>query len=168
VTGMDWSDLSVRNVLREMFSAAVASADPHAAVLKHLPERPAGRCVVIGAGKASAAMAAALDAAWPDVDISGLVVTRYGHAIPSGRIQVIEASHPVPDHMSVEAAARILSAVRDLKPEDLVIALISGGGSSLLVSPAGGMTLEDKKAVNQALLSSGATISEMNTVRKHL
>lgn len=168
MTAMEWSDLSVRNVLREMFSAAVASADPHAAVLKHLPERPTGRCIVVGAGKASAAMAAAIDAAWPDVDVSGVVVTRYGHAVPSGRVKIVEASHPVPDHMSVEAAARVRNAVRGLKPDDLVVALISGGGSSLLVSPAGDMTIEDKMAVNAALLSSGATISEMNTVRKHL
>ncbi len=165
---MDWSDPSVRKVLREMFSAAVASADPHAAVLKHLPERPKGRCIVVGAGKASAAMAAAIEVAWGDVDISGVVVTRYGHAVPSGRVQIIEASHPVPDSMSVEAAARIQAAVRGLKPQDLVLALVSGGGSSLLVSPAGDMTLEDKIAINAALLSSGATISEINTVRKHL
>lgn len=113
-------------------------------------------------------MAAALDTVWQDVELSGIVVTRYGHAVPAGRVDIIEAAHPVPDAMSVEAAAKILTAVRGLDPEDLVVALISGGGSSLLVSPAGSMTLADKKAINRDLLASGATISEMNTLRKHL
>lgn len=113
-------------------------------------------------------MAAALDTAWSSVELSGAVVTRYGHAVPAGRIEIIEASHPVPDEMSLEAANRILASVTNLTPDDLVIALISGGGSSLLVSPAGNMTLADKRVVNQALLASGATISEMNTVRKQL
>ncbi|MGV1988628.1 glycerate kinase type-2 family protein [Agrobacterium sp. 22-221-1] len=165
---MIWNDASARDVLRRIFDAAVASADPAKVVASHLPERPKGRCVVIGAGKASAAMAAALDTAWSDVDLTGIVVTRYGHAVPSGRIEIIEASHPVPDAMSVEAATRIMAAVGGLGADDLVIALISGGGSSLLVSPAGRMTLDDKKAVNRALLASGATISEMNTVRRQL
>lgn len=165
---MSWNDVSARQVLRRTFDAAVASADPRTAVVNNLPERPRGRCVVVGAGKASAAMAAAIDAAWRDVDLSGIVVTRYGHAVPVGRIEILEAAHPVPDEMSVKAAGKIFAAVRGLGPDDLVVALISGGGSSLLVSPAGQMTLADKKAVNQALLSSGATISEMNTVRKHL
>lgn len=165
---MSWNDTSARATLRRIFNAAVASADPAKVVAAHLPERPSGRCVVIGAGKASAAMAAALDTAWQDVDLSGIVVTRYGHAVSAGRIEIIEAAHPVPDAMSVEAAKRILESVRGLGPDDLVIALISGGGSSLLVSPAGGMTLADKQAVNGALLASGATIAEMNTVRKQL
>ncbi|MFK0333932.1 glycerate kinase [Rhizobium sp. NPDC090275] len=165
---MTWSDASARDVLRRMFDAAVASADPMHVVAKHLPNPPKGRCIVVGAGKASAAMAAALDTAWSGVELTGLVVTRYGHAVPAGRIEIIEASHPVPDSMSVEAATRILAKLRDLGPDDLVIALISGGGSSLLVSPAAGMTLADKKAVNKCLLTSGATISEMNTVRKQL
>ncbi|WP_341487515.1 glycerate kinase [Pararhizobium sp. A13] len=165
---MTWNDVSARQVLRRIFDAAVASADPQTAVINNLPERPRARCVVVGAGKASAAMAAAIDAAWPDVDLSGIVVTRYGHAVPAGRIEILEASHPVPDEMSIKAAEKIFAAVQGLGPDDLVVALISGGGSSLLVSPAGKMTLADKKAVNQALLSSGATISEMNTVRKHL
>ncbi|MGY5809038.1 glycerate kinase type-2 family protein [Rhizobium sp. LEGMi198b] len=165
---MNWDDTSARSALRRMFDAAVASADPVKVVARHLPERPSGRCIVVGAGKASAAMAAALDIAWSDVDLSGIVVTRYGHAVPAGRIDIIQASHPVPDEMSVEAAMRILGCVRDLGPDDLVVALISGGGSSLMVSPAGDMTLADKKIVNQALLASGATISEMNTVRKQL
>jgi len=150
----------------------VSSADPGRAVLRHLPEKPLekprGRCVVVGAGKASAAMAAALDAAWPDVRLSGVVVTRYGHAVPAGRIRILKASHPVPDPMSETAAREIACAVRGLSANDLVIALISGGGSALLAAPAGAMTLADKQAINRALLASGATITEMNAVRKHL
>jgi hydroxypyruvate reductase len=163
-----WTDKRARDVLRRMFDAAVASADPAAAVARHLPARPNGRCVVVGAGKASAAMAAAFDAAWPDVDVSGVVVTRYGHAVPAGRIRIIEANHPVPDAASEQAARAMLDAVRGLRPDDLVVALISGGGSALMALPAGRMTLADKQAVNQALLRSGATIGEMNAVRKHL
>ena len=163
-----WDDASARRVLREIFDDAIASAAPGPAVTKHLPQRPKGRCVVVGAGKASAAMAAALDSAWSDVDLTGVVVTRYGHAVAAGRITILEASHPVPDEMSVEAARRMMAIVRNLRENDLVIALISGGGSSLLVSPAAGMSLADKQAVNRALLESGATISEMNTVRKQL
>lgn len=166
--GVSWDDSSARAVLLKLFEAAVASADPRRAVLENLPDRPKGKCIVVGAGKASAAMAAALDSAWPNVDLSGVVVTRYGHAVPAGRVNIIEASHPVPDQMSVEAAMRILASVRDLGEEDLVIALISGGGSSLLVSPAKGMTLKDKQEVNRVLLASGATIGEMNIVRKQL
>lgn len=165
---MNWDDASARKMLRRIFDAAVASANPADAVTRHLPEKPKGKCIVVGAGKASAAMAAALDTAWSDVELSGTVVTRYGHAVPAGRIDIIEASHPVPDEMSVEAASRILAQVGNLHADDLVIALISGGGSSLLVSPAGDMTLADKKAVNRMLLASGATISEMNTVRKQV
>lgn len=165
---MRWTDAESRAILRRLFDAAVASADPSAAVLRHLPEKPRGRCVVVGAGKASAAMALALDAAWPDVDVSGVVVTRYGHAVPAGRIRILEASHPVPDTMSETAAREILAAVRGLAPDDLVVALISGGGSALMVAPAGRMTLADKQAVNRALLASGAAIGEMNAVRKHL
>ncbi len=163
-----WKDSRARDVLRRMFDAAVASADPAAAVARHLPDKPKGRCVVVGAGKASAAMAAAFDAAWPDVDVSGVVVTRYGHAVPAGRIRIIEASHPVPDENSEQAARAMLDAVRGLRPDDLVVALISGGGSALMALPAGRMTLADKQTVNQALLRSGATIGEMNAVRKHL
>ncbi len=166
--GTAWTDNKARTVLRQMFDAAVASADPGPAVLRHLPEKPKGRCIVVGAGKASAAMAAALDAAWPDVNLSGVVVTRYGHAVPAGRIRILEASHPVPDAMSETAARLILDAVSGLRPDDLVIALISGGGSALMTLPADGMALADKQAVNRALLASGATITEMNAVRKHL
>lgn len=163
-----WNDTSARDALNRIFMAAVASADPAKVLQQHLPSPPRGRCVVVGAGKASAAMAAALEAAWPNVDLSGVVVTRYGHAVPTGRIEIIEASHPVPDDRSAEAAKRILAAVEGLTADDMVIALISGGGSALMVSPAEGMTLADKMAVNRALLASGATISEMNAVRKHL
>jgi hydroxypyruvate reductase len=163
-----WDDATARSALRRIFNAAVASADARRAVLRHLPEKPRGRCVVVGAGKASAAMAAALDIAWHDVELSGVVVTREGHAVPAGRIEIIEASHPVPDGRSMLAAQRILGAVDGLAPDDLVVALISGGGSALMAMPAGQMTLSDKQAVNQALLVSGATIGEMNTVRKHL
>jgi len=163
-----WNDLRAKDALNRIFMAAVASADPAKVLQHHLPSPPKGRCVVVGAGKASAAMAAALDKAWADVNLSGIVVTRYGHAVPAGRIEIIEASHPVPDDMSAEAARRILAAVEGLTADDMVIALISGGGSALMVAPAQGMMLADKMAVNRALLASGATISEMNAVRKHL
>lgn len=163
-----WNDLRAKDALNRIFMAAVASADPAKVLQHHLPSPPKGRCVVVGAGKASAAMAAALDKAWANVNLSGIVVTRYGHAVPAGRIEIIEASHPVPDDMSAEAARRILASVEGLTADDMVIALISGGGSALMVAPAQGMTLADKMAVNRALLASGATISEMNAVRKHL
>ena len=113
-------------------------------------------------------MAAAVDAAWPDVDVSGVVVTRYGHAVPAGRIEVLQAAHPVPDEASVQASTRILQAVQGLGPDDLMVALISGGGSSLLTLPGPGMTLADKQALNRILLASGATINEMNVLRRQL
>ena len=163
-----WTDSRARNALRRIFDAAVASADPRRAIASHLPQKPGGRCIVVGAGKASAAMAAGLDAAWPDVALSGVVVTRYGYAVPAGRIAIVEAAHPVPDAASEIAARRILDAVGGLSADDLVIALVSGGGSALMTAPAGAMTLADKQAVNKALLASGATIAEMNVVRKHL
>ena len=165
---MAWDDASARAVLREIFDAAVASADPRRMLASHLPPVPAGRVVVVGAGKSAAVMAQAVETAWPDVPLSGLVVTRYGHAVPTRRIEVMESSHPVPDANSETAARRMLALVRGLAPDDLVLALISGGGSALLAAPAEGLTLADKQAVNRALLASGATISEMNTVRKHL
>lgn len=161
-------DTSARKILRELFEVAVASADPHKVLAVHLPDKPKGRCIVVGAGKASAAMAAALEQAWPDVAMSGVVVTRHGHAAPTQRIKIIEASHPVPDNNSVLAATEILRAVQGLAADDLVIALISGGGSALLVSPLPGMTLADKQSINRALLKSGAGIGDMNVVRKHL
>lgn len=163
-----WTDLRARTALRRIFDAAVASADPRITIANALPAKPKGRCIVIGAGKASAAMAAGLDAAWPDVALSGVVVTRHGHSVPAGRIDVLEASHPVPDDTSEAAARRMLHAVEGLSADDLVIALMSGGGSALMTLPAPPMTLADKQAVNRALLASGATIAEMNVVRKHL
>lgn len=164
----EWTDARARAVLRWMFDAAIASADPRLTIAGALPAKPNGRCIVIGAGKASAAMAAGLDAAWPDVDVSGVVVVRHGHAVPAGRIEILEASHPVPDATSETAARRMLSAVQGLSADDLVVALMSGGGSALMTHPAPPMTLADKQAVNRALLASGATIAEMNVVRKHL
>ena len=163
-----WDDRTARAALRQVFDAAVAAADPRVMLGDHLPEKPRGRCVVVGAGKSAAVMAAALEAAWPDVALSGVVVTRYGHAVPTQRIEVIEASHPVPDANSEMGARRVLAAVQGLGPDDLVLALISGGGSALMALPVEGLTLADKQAVNRALLASGATVSEMNAVRKHL
>ena len=165
---MGWDDARARSALRAVFDAAVAAADPLEMLAHHLPDKPRGRCIVVGAGKSAAVMAAALEAAWPDVAMSGAVVTRYGHAVPTQRIEVIEASHPVPDANSERGAKRLLELVQGLGPDDLVLALISGGGSALLALPADGLTLADKQAVNRALLASGATITEMNAVRKHL
>jgi glycerate 2-kinase len=163
-----WTDARARAALREVFDAGVAAADPHVVLARHLPPRPTGRCVVVGAGKSAAVMAAALERAWPDVALSGVVVTRYGHAVPTARIEVIEASHPVPDANSERGARAVLAAVSGLAADDLVVALISGGGSALLALPASGLTFADKITVNQALLACGATISEMNALRKHL
>ncbi|MGE4221227.1 MAG: glycerate kinase [Alphaproteobacteria bacterium] len=154
-------------LLRRMFDAAVAAADPALCVPLHLPEPPRGRTIVIGAGKASAAMARAVERAWTG-PLSGLVVTRYGYAVPCERIEIVEAAHPVPDDAGADAARRILALAGEAGPDDLVLCLISGGGSALLPMPAPGLTLADKQAVNRALLRSGATISEMNCVRKHL
>lgn len=157
-----------RAFLRGLFTAAVEAADPARVLAAHLPPRPHGRCVVVGAGKASAAMAAALDAAWPDVPLSGAVVTRYGHGMPAGRIAVLEAGHPVPDAASERAALQMLQLVRGLQPDDLVLALVSGGGSATLALPIEGITLEQKRDITRSLLASGASISEMNVVRRHL
>ncbi len=156
-----------RALLSEMFRAAVDAATPARVLKRHLPPVPKGRTVVIGAGKAAAAMAEAVEQAWPG-ELSGLVVTRYGHAVPCRHIKVIEAAHPVPDAAGTEAAERILGLVSGLGPDDLVLCLISGGGSALLVLPAPGLSLSDKRDVTAALLKSGATIGEINTVRKHL
>ncbi|HTV93225.1 MAG TPA: glycerate-2-kinase family protein, partial [Verrucomicrobiae bacterium] len=155
-------------VLRAIFDAAIESADPRKVLASHLPERPVGRVVVVGAGKAAALMAAALEDAWPDVPLKGAVVTRYGHAVPTRRIEVFEGAHPVPDANSERAAQRMLALVRGLSSDDLVIALISGGGSSLMELPATGLSLADTQAVSEALLGSGATIGEMNALRTHL
>lgn len=155
-------------ILKDIFRQAVDSARPGPIVPPALPQKPKGRCVVVGAGKASAAMAAAVDAAWPDVDVSGVVVTRYGHAVTAGRIRILEASHPVSDAMSETAAMLIVQSLHGLTPDDLVLALISGGGSALMALPAPGLTLADKKVITHALLHSGASIREMNLVRRHL
>jgi hydroxypyruvate reductase len=165
---MPQSDARIRTVLRSIFDAAVASADPRKVLAAHLPEPPSGRVVVVGAGKSAALMAAALEAAWPKVRLEGLVVTRYGHVVPTKHIKVMEAAHPVPDVNSDWAAERMLDLLGGLHSGDLVIALISGGGSALLAKPAPGLTLANKQAVSEALLASGATIHEMNAVRKHL
>jgi glycerate 2-kinase len=158
---------SPRALLRSLFEAAIASAQPARCVPPHLPDPPAGRLLVIGAGKASAAMARAVEEQW-EGPLSGLVVTRYGHAAPCRRIEVVEAAHPVPDAAGMAAARRVMDLVRGLTRDDLVLCLISGGGSALLALPAEGVTLEDKQQVNRALLRSGATIREMNCVRRHL
>ncbi|MGH3865621.1 MAG: glycerate kinase type-2 family protein [Pseudonocardiaceae bacterium] len=154
-------------LLRAMFDAAVAAADPLQRVAPFLPARPPGRVVVVGAGKASARMAQAVERSW-DGPLSGLVVTRYGHAVPCSRIEIVQAAHPVPDAAGERAARRILDLVSGLGADDLALALISGGGSALLTLPAPGITLADKQAINTALLRSGASIGTMNLVRKHL
>ena len=162
--------MNPRDLLERMFSAAVAAAQPEHCIPKHLPAPPAGRLIVIGAGKASAAMARAVEEHWPGEpqSLSGLIVTRYGYAVPCERIEIVEAAHPVPDAAGLAAAQRIQALVSGLTAEDTVLCLISGGGSALLALPLEGITLEDKQSVNRALLKSGASISEMNCVRRHL
>lgn len=165
---MRWDDARAASTLRALFDAGVAAADPRCVLAAHLPAPPKGRVVVVGAGKSAALMAAALEDAWPDVPMTGVVVTRYGHAVPTRRIEVIEASHPVPDANGESGARRVLAAVQGLTEDDLVLALMSGGASALMELPAPGLTLVDADRVNRALLASGAAIGEMNTVRKHL
>lgn len=159
--------MNPRELLQQLFVAAIEAAQPVHCIPPYLPEAPRGRLIVIGAGKASAAMARVVEENWPG-PLEGLVVTRYGYAVPCERIEIVEASHPVPDAAGRIAAERITALVSGLSAEDTVLCLISGGGSSLLVLPLDGLTLEDKQAVNRELLKSGATISEMNTVRRHL
>ena len=161
---------SAQALLRRMFDAAVASAQPAHCVPPHLPTPQSlgtGRLIVMGAGKASAAMARAVEDAWQG-PLSGLVVTRYGYGVPCERIEIVEAAHPVPDAAGEKAAQRLLDLVATVREDDLVLCLISGGGSSLLPLAAPGLTLEDKQNLSRALLKSGATISEMNCVRRHL
>ncbi|SAL33635.1 Putative hydroxypyruvate reductase [Caballeronia cordobensis] len=159
--------VDVDRLLKDMFDAAITTAQPALRVPHFLPQPPRGRTIVIGAGKASAAMAKAVEDHWT-APLEGLVVTRYGYAVACERIKIVEAAHPVPDARGLEAAERMMRLVSGLTADDLVICLISGGGSSLLPLPAEGLTLQDKQEMNQALLDSGATISEMNCVRRHL
>ncbi|MBI1776395.1 MAG: glycerate kinase [Proteobacteria bacterium] len=159
--------MDARVKLRRLFDAGIEAADPRRVVPKHLPPKPKGRTVVVGAGKAAASMALAVEEHWSG-PLSGVVVTRYGQALPCRSIEVMESSHPVPDAAGAAAAERILAAVGGLGADDLVLALISGGASALMPLPAPGISLADKQQVNQALLRSGAAIDEMNVVRKHL
>ncbi|CAI9399345.1 Putative hydroxypyruvate reductase [Pleomorphomonas sp. T1.2MG-36] len=159
--------LDPRVLLRSMFDAAVAAAQPDRCVPPFLPSRPKGRLIVLGAGKASAAMARAVERHW-DGPVEGLVVTRYGYAVPTERIEIVEAAHPVPDAAGLRAAQRICDLAASAGADDTVLCLISGGGSALLTQPLDGIGLEDKQAINKALLASGAPISEMNCVRRHL
>ncbi len=154
-------------LLRSLFDAAIQAADPALRVPPFLPEPPRGRTIVVGAGKASAAMALAVEQQWK-APLSGLVITRYGHGAPCKAIEIVEASHPVPDANGRDAAIRMGELVKGLSEDDLVLCLISGGGSALLAAPAAGLTLADKQNVNRQLLASGAPISDMNCVRKHL
>jgi hydroxypyruvate reductase len=157
-----------RDLLRRLFDAALAAADPGRCVPAHLPAPPTGRTVVVGAGKGAAAMARAVEAHWTGGPLEGLVVTRYGHGVPCRRIEVVEAAHPVPDQAGMDAARRILDMVGGLTSDDLVLCLISGGGSALLALPADGVPLEEKRELTRALLKCGASIGEINTVRKKL
>ncbi|RWC29150.1 MAG: glycerate kinase [Mesorhizobium sp.] len=161
------TEIDPKTFLTAIFNAAVAAADPQRTIRDHLPARPKGRTIVVGAGKGSAQMAAAFEKVW-DGPIEGLVVTRYGYAAACQHIEIIEAAHPVPDVAGLEASRRLLEKVRGLTADDLVVALISGGGSALLPAPAEGLTLADEIAVNEALLASGAPIAAMNTIRKHV
>lgn len=155
-----------RALLRAMFEAAVAAADPRHIIPAWLPARPRGRLVVVGAGKAAAVMAQAFERAWPD-PLTGVVVTRHGQSLPCERIRVLEAAHPVPDTHGLAASAALFAAVAGLTADDLVVALVSGGGSALLPAPPDGLTLADEQALNRALLESGLPIGEMNLIRKH-
>ncbi|MEQ8708451.1 MAG: glycerate kinase [Rhodospirillales bacterium] len=158
---------SPKTFLKDLMSMSLADVRPENCVPPALPPRPAGRTVVIGAGKASAAMAQAFERAW-DGPLEGLVITRYGFARPCEKIEIVEASHPVPDAAGRDATSRIMQLAQTLGPDDLLVALISGGGSSLMIAPVDGVSLEDKQEVNRLLLKSGADITEMNCVRKHL
>lgn len=155
-------------LLRAIFDAAVAAADPALRVPPFLPPGPAGKTIVIGAGKASAAMALAVEENWRGGPLEGLVITRYGHGAPCKSIEIVEAAHPVPDEAGRNAALRMAKLVGERTRDDLILCVISGGGSALLAAPAGGLMLADKQSVNRQLLACGAPIGEMNIVRKHL
>ncbi|MFT0625701.1 glycerate kinase [Ectopseudomonas guguanensis] len=156
-----------QRLLRDLFATAIAAAHPRQVLADHLPADRSGRVIVIGAGKAAAAMAEVIEQQWQG-EVSGLVVTRYEHGADCRKIEVVEAAHPVPDDAGERVARRVLELVSNLSEDDRVIFLLSGGGSSLLALPAEGISLKDKQAINKALLKSGATIGEMNCVRKHL
>ena len=158
---------SAVDLLKESFAAAVAAADPLQILVQHLPQAPR-RALVVGAGKAAASMAVAVERAWSDVELDGLVITRYAHGLPTRRIRVIEAGHPVPDAAGEAAAAEILARASALQAGDLLLVLVSGGGSSLLSLPVADVSMEDLKRVTRDLLASGAPIEQMNVVRKHL
>ncbi|MCZ4091014.1 DUF4147 domain-containing protein [Ensifer psoraleae] len=161
------ASIEPRSFLTSLFEAAVEAADPYAAIRAHLPERPKGRTIVIGAGKAASQMAAAFERLW-DGPLDGAVVARHGPVEKCERIEVLQSAHPVPDEAGLAASSVLLKLVEGLTADDLVVALISGGGSALLPAPPDGLTLEDEIAVNRALLASGAPISAMNVVRKHV
>lgn len=154
-----------RDILQDLFAAALEAASPAGKFAGRLPAKPAGRTIVIGAGKAAASMAQAFEAAWPH-PCEGLVITRYGHGLPQGAIRIVEAAHPVPDAAGLEASREMLALASSASRDDLVVCLMSGGASSLLTLPANGLTLSDKQALNRALLACGAPISAMNEVRK--
>ena len=161
--------MAPRDLLVQSFAAAVAAADPLQIVPPHLPQPPRGRTFVVGAGKAGGSMAHAVERHWPaNAPLDGIVITRYGHGLPGGRIRIVEAGHPVPDERGEAAARAILEAARALGPDDLLLALVSGGGSSLLALPVDGVGMAELRAVTRDLLASGAPIQDMNTVRKHL
>jgi hydroxypyruvate reductase len=165
-------------ILKNAFATAVAVADPQVIIPQYLAkifprgQEPKGRCLVVGAGKASASMASALEAYakthWPQTKISGVVLTRYGHSAPTSHIKIVEAGHPVPDQAGMDGAKEVLALTKQLEPGDVLIALVSGGGSSLLTLPVDGVSIEDMRKTTEALLRSGAPIEEMNIVRKHL
>ena len=161
-------DSYARSLLRQMFDAAVGAADPAKVLAQHLPPVPKGRCIVVGAGKAAASMAAAVEQCWPNTDVTGVVVVPYGYATDCRRITVREAGHPLPDDNSVAAAQEILTLVKGLGPDDLVLALISGGGSAAMCLPVPGLSLDDKRNTNRLLLSSGLDIRTINAVRRRI
>ena len=162
-------DPKIPNYLKDLFNRAIAAADPAVVLAQYLPQPPKGRTLLVAAGKAAASMARATELAWPaEAPLSGFALTRYGHGMACDQIEVIEAAHPVPDNRGHEAAQKLMRQVAQLTQDDLLLCLISGGGSALLALPAAGISLDDKKTINRALLMSGAPIGEMNTVRKHL
>ena len=169
MSSMPQDEKAARALLSQLFEQAIAATNPINCLPQYLPKPPRGRTLLIAAGKAAASMAQAAESAWPgDAPLSGVALTRYGHGMDCTRIEVIKAAHPVPDNRGYEAAKRMLKEVEGLTADDLLLFLVSGGGSALLALPADGISIDEKKAINKALLMSGAPIGEMNTVRKHL